>query len=296
VSLLKSAQKTETFPLSAFTYPKPADKLNLLQPQELILGLFGEYVSVGEKVWSGGLVRLMQELDFSIAASRVGLNRVVGRNLLQTERLGRFVYYLISPKLEAVLNVARQRTYSIAVDESWDGNWTLVWYSIPDAMRPQRGRLGRSMSFRGFGSLQDGTWIAPGNRATELRPLLKQIKLEPYVYTFVASLGEQTEVRSIVDKVWNIEKLDRRYSMLAREFGAYVSERRYSKLSPREAFIVRTRAIEMFRQTTAQDPRLPDKLLKIRWKRREALENFDKLHRGLAPAATAYFREIAIRE
>ena len=83
-ALLRSFSKRTDLPLSlAAAAPRNAlKKLRVLQPQEVILGLFGEYVKPGEKVWSGGLVRLLEDLNFSPAASRIALSRVVARRLL----------------------------------------------------------------------------------------------------------------------------------------------------------------------------------------------------------------------
>jgi len=57
---------------------------------------------------------------------------------------------------------------------------------------------------------------------------------------------------------------------------------------------MRTRLIEMFRATTTQDPRIPDGVIGINWKRREAIGIFQDLHIALQEKATAYFRTHAV--
>ena len=269
-----------------------ASRLGVLQPQEVILGLFGEYVKPREKVWSGGLVQLLNDLNFSPAASRIALNRVVARKLLDPSRNGKFVFYTISPRLEHVHEEGRRQTFSISANALWDGKWTVVWYSIPEAHRFERGRLARWLSFRGFGSLQDGTWIAPGDRERDVASLAQELGLEAYVITFISRLGSSRTPRSIVEQVWNLEELRAAYDVLVREFSDYT--KKGAKLKPRDAFIARTRAIEMFRETVSQDPRLPDSVLLMRWKRAEAIKLFDDLQRSLATAAENYFRERAM--
>jgi phenylacetic acid degradation operon negative regulatory protein len=280
--------------LAAFAPRTATDKLRVLQPQEVILGLFGEYVKPREKVWSGGLVHLLQDLHFSAAASRIALSRVVARRLLTPSRTGKYVFYTISPRLELVHEEARHQTFSISIDAVWDGNWTVVWYSIPETLRLKRARLSRWLSFRGFESLQDGTWIAPGDRERDVVSLSRELGLDDHVITFIARLSKARTPRSLVGQVWNLDALRLAYDMLAREFAPYARKGSQSKISLRESFIVRTRAIEMFRSTVSQDPRLPDSVLGMKWKRAEALKSFDVLQRNLAPAAGRYFRERAM--
>jgi phenylacetic acid degradation operon negative regulatory protein len=291
-----SARRVRRSSLDAFTPRSVADKLGVLQPQEVILGLFGEYVKPGDKVWSGGLVQLLQDLQFSAAASRIALNRVVARKLLEPIREGKFVFYTISPRLEHVHEEGRRQTFSIAADAPWDGYWTVVWYSLPEKLRFKRGRFSRWLGFRGFGSLQDGTWIAPGDRENDVVSLARELGLEEYVITFISRLSKSRAPRAIVDQIWHLDALRSAYDVLAREFSAYGDARARSKLTPREAFIVRTRAIEMFRGTVSQDPRLPDSVLGIPWKRAETIKSFNILQRTLAPAAESYFRAQAMPE
>ncbi len=268
----------------------------MLQPQEVILGLFGEYVKPREKVWSGGLVQLLHDLHFSAAASRIALNRVVARKLLDPMRRGKYVYYTISPRLAHVHEEGRRQTFSVSTNAPWDGKWTLVWYSIPEKLRSKRGRLSRWLSFSGFGSLQDGTWIAPGDREGAVVALAHELGLEDHVLIFVSKLTGARTPRGLVDQVWNLSALTGAYDLLAEEFSAYARPAVSTKLSPREAFIVRTRAIEMFRETGSQDPRLPDSVLGMHWRRAEAIRLFDELQRGLAADAERYFREQAMPE
>ncbi len=98
----------------------------------------------------------------------------------------------------------------------------------------------------------------------------------------------------LVDHAWHVDDLRRMYEKFVKTFGAYVKSKALNSLSEREAFIMRTRLIEMFRNTTTQDPRIPDKILGVKWDRREAIEIFQQLHIALQPKAAAYFRSHAV--
>lgn len=270
------------------------DKFGILQPQEVILQLFGEYVSGNDRAWSGGLVQLLGDLGFSSAASRVALNRVIARGLLAPSKEGRFVFYTITPRLKFVHDEGRRQTYSPVSSPDWTGTWTLVCYAVPEEHRPQRARLGRWLGMRGFGSLQEGIWIGAGDNEADVRRLTTRLGFAKHSLVFVGHLGEESDVRSAVERGWNIDELKKMYDIYVSEFAAYRKAGKRASLQPRDAFVLRTRVIEMFRQTTIKDPRMPDSILKVKWKRKEAIETFRELQDALCPQASSYFRELAV--
>jgi phenylacetic acid degradation operon negative regulatory protein len=284
------------FSLEAEDSSGPVERFGNLQPQEVILGLLGEYVDKGERVWSGGLVSLLGDLHFSGPASRIALNRVVARNLLEPSREGRFISYAITPHLAAVHEEGRRQLFSRATDAAWQGEWTLVRYSIPEDLRAERGRLSRWLNFRGFGSLQDGIWIAAGDRQDDVLPLIKQLSLDEHVMTFVGKIASDNAVQHVAGQAWNLNALVKMYELFMGTFSKYSTRGALAKWGPREYFVLRTRLIEMFRQTAVHDPHLPDKILKVKWKRRESIELFYKLQAELYEGAREYFREKAIRD
>lgn len=277
-----------------------AEKFTVLQPQEIILGLFGEYVGEHEQVWSGGLVNLLQDLGFSIAGARVAINRVCARNLLLSQREGRLVFYASSPRLFTVIKEARQHTFSAKADPTWDGNWTLVSYQGADANktdghRTSRSRLGRWLTLRHFGVAQDGIWIAAGGDSRDLDGLVAQLDMEGQVLRLNVRLNDNQEISSVVHRAWNIELLSFLYEMFLSKF-----EREYERVSkrgvaPTDAFVIRTQLIDMFRKMATIDPNLPQNALGVNWRRREALDLFYAMHPLLADGAREHFEACAIK-
>lgn len=271
------------------------ERFGVLQPQETILGILGEYVEPRIKVWSGGLVRLLGDLGFSPAASRIALSRVVARGLLAPSRDGKFVSYTISPRLEAVHREGKQQVFSFPLEPSWEGNWTLVWYSIPEKNRANRSRLVRWLSFRGFKSLQDGTWLAPGDRNADVAPLVAELGLKENVVLLVGTLGEVNDVASFVGRMWKLDELKAQYEYFVATFAKFADPKRIAKLGDTASFVQRTEIIETYRQIITQDPRLPDSALRLQWRRREAIELFQQLQADLFEAADRYFKEHTTR-
>jgi phenylacetic acid degradation operon negative regulatory protein len=262
----------------------------VLQPQELIITLFGEYVDPPAAVWSGGLVSLLGDLGFSTAASRIALGRIVARGLLERTKQGRRVYYAVTPRLSQVLREGHRQTFWFRYPaEPWEGRWTIVWYAIPDEHRLARRRFSRRLNFLGFGPLQDGTWIAPHDREAEVTAIVDQLDIAPHVLVFVGRPSASLELSQICARAWDLEQLRLRYAAFVKEFAPYRRRRAIAKLSDRDAFIARTRALETFRQLAPQEPKLPDSALRQRWKRQGAIECFDDVERVLHPGASRYF-------
>ena len=111
---------------------------------------------------------------------------------------------------------------------------------------------------------------------------------------FGGTLAEDSDVRQIVARGWNVKDLKAMYEIFVKEFSPYLKPGKSSAITPRDSFIVRTRLIEMFRTTVSQDPQLSDDVLAVKWRRREAIELFQTLQLALQPAATEYFRGHAI--
>lgn len=268
----------------------PGTDVPALQIQELILTLVGEYVSSGAPIWSGGLVRVLEELDFSPAASRIALGRVVSRGLLERAKDGRRVYYRATDRLTEVLTEGHRQTFWFRYPaEEWDGRWTLVWYAIPEEHLLARRRLSRRLGFLGFGALQDGTWIAPRDREAEVHALARRLDIEPYMVVFVGAPPGWVECPHLVARGWDLDDLEQRYAAFVAEFGQLRRKGVRSKLTPRAAFVARTRVLEAFRQLAPLDPKLGEEFLRRRWRRQEAIDCFNEVEAALRPAAAEYF-------
>jgi len=273
---------------------KLLDQFVTLQPQEVILGLFGEYVNINELPWSGGLVSLLGDLGFQAPSARLSLNRVIARGLLSPNKQGRLVFDGITPQLELILKEGRRRTFPENSELGWTGKWTFVWYSIPEKRRLQRARLGRWLDLGGFGSLQDGTWIAPGDNRENVYALLKRLDIEEYVTVFFGELGFDREISHLARNAWKIDDLTALFELFLSEMRPFLEPGKLDTLDGKQQFVTRTKMIEMFRKIMVMDPKIPDHILGVDWQRREAIETFLTLQKALFPGANQHFREFAM--
>jgi phenylacetic acid degradation operon negative regulatory protein len=257
-------------------------------PQDLVLTLLGAHhvPRVGGTVWSGGLVRLLEEFGFTAGAARVALNRLVGRELLTPIRRGRQVHYALTPRAAAVLGEGDQRIFTLGERPRGESTWTVLWHSIPDDRRLARTRLVSRLRFLGFGSVQDGTWLAPHDRERELAALLAELDVAEHAGVMLGRPATAVDFGTFVTRVWDLGDLAGRYEAFVARFSCYEAA------DDREALLLRTRLVHTFREFPFLDPELPEDLVPAPAHRAEALRLFHYLYPALAPAAQRHFDEV----
>ena len=267
----------------------PAAALVELRPQSLVITLLGAYVYPGDRpVWSGGLVRLLSELGFSAGAARIALARLTRRELLARVRDGRLVHYRLTSRAAALLDEGDRRIFSLGRDAPPADEWTILWHSVPDERRLERGRLARRLRFLGFGSIQDGVWISPRDREREAVALLDELGLLGHAAVLVGRAAGGSDLEALVCRAWDADELTRRYRAFELAFERHRRAAR-DRLDDREAFLVRTRLVHAFRQFPSLDPGLPDALVPTGGHRAGAVTLFHELYEALAEPAQRHF-------
>lgn len=266
-------------------------------PQDLVLSLLGAHHVPRDRgtVWSGGLVRLLGEFGFSAGAARVALNRLVARDLLARSKDGRHTHYTLTPRTLAVLAEGDQRIFTLGrprPDASTGTTWTVLWHAIPEDRRLARTRLVRRLRFLGFGSVQDGNWLAPHDREAEVAKLLDELEVAEYAGVLLGRPATAVDFGAFVARVWDLEELARRYRVFAEQFrdqpvsGPTVTDR--------HALLLRTRLVHTFREFPFLDPELPEDLVPAPEHRAEAVRLFHDLYPALAAAAQRHFDEVTV--
>ncbi len=254
-------------------------------PQELVITLAGAYMWPREtrEVWSGGLVALLGEFGFSPGAARIALARMVRGDLLRPTKRGRLVHYTLPPRMIAILADGDRRIFSIGTPKPAAEEWTVLWQAIPDEARAARERLVRRLRFLGFGSLQDGTWIAPHDREHAALALLDELGVTRYAGLM---LGKPSLAHGLIHRIWDSDALAERYRAFVEAFATAPAT------TDRDAWQLRTRLVHAFRQFAFLDPELPEDLIAAPADRRAAIDLFHRRYPALAPAAQRYFDEV----
>jgi phenylacetic acid degradation operon negative regulatory protein len=256
-----------------------------LQPQRLAITILGGHARNGRLVWSGGLVEALHQFGFSAGAARVALGRLVRSDLLARERDGRFIHYRLTPTCEALMAEGDRRLFSFGRTRRSSDIWTVLWHAIPEEQRLARARLARRMRFLGFGSLQDGTWVAPHNMESEIGELLADMGVTEHSIVLVGRPAQPVDLDVLVRRAWNLQDVARRY----KAFIAAVTPFRDVPKRDDQAFLARTLMTDLFRQFPSEDPELPRDPIGLAELREQVLELFLELFSTLEAPAQRHF-------
>ena len=260
------------------------------QPQDLVVTLLGSYVrGRRDSVWSSGLVRLLAEFGFSTGASRVALARLARRNLITRVKDGRLVSYQVTERTERLLAEGDLRIFSLGQERPNDELITVLWHTLPEECRLERGRLARRLRFLGFGSIQDATWIAPGDREQEVVLVVRDLKVEEHCSLLIGSPSTSLSLTPMIERAWDSSAVDERYRAFIDQFAPYRSATSRRQLDDAQAFEVRTRCIHTFRTFPSLDPVLPESMAPTSRLRTKAARLFDTVYAGLETASLRHF-------
>jgi DNA-binding transcriptional regulator PaaX len=242
-----------------------------MRPESLLLAFFGAHVrGTGDAVAVGSVIELLDRLGVGEPATRTTLARMADRGLLTTIRQGRRAYVGLTPHSEDVLGEGATRLDADVVNRSWDGQWTLLAFSVPESRRADRHALRSQLAWAGFGLLQNGLWIAPA--AGNVREKLDELGLLAYVRLFRAQPEEPSDPRVLVRQAWDLD-------LLAKAYRSFVE--RWEQPVDLDVLALQVRLEAEWLLLIREDPRLPIALLPGDWPGVEAEQLFWSLRRKL---------------
>jgi phenylacetic acid degradation operon negative regulatory protein len=249
------------------------------RPQTLLLMLFGDYLLDRDLcVFSGSAIDVCDRLGVSSHAARSTLTRMAARGLLRRQREGRRMYFRLTERSTALLRDGRDRIWQAgAVNDQWDGAWTLLSFSLPESWQRQRHDLRSQLAWAGFGPLQGGLWIAPGR--VPAQEIVAGLGLEAHARVFHARADELTDIAALVGDAYDLAELASRYAdFLARWDGPPPLE---------DPLAARLSLIAEWLTAIRRDPRLPVEHLPPDWPAVRAQKVFRDLEAAYAEPARA---------
>jgi phenylacetic acid degradation operon negative regulatory protein len=245
------------------------------RPQTLMLMLFGECLLDRDvSVFSGGIIDAMARAGVSSHATRSTLTRMAGRDLLRRDRHGRRVYFGLTPRSEAILRDGRRRIWEEgAVNDRWDGTWTLLSFSLPESWQRQRHDLRSRLAWAGFGPLQGGLWIAPGPVAAG--DIVAGLGLAAHARVFHARAGDGTDVTGMIGDAYDLAGLAARYH-------AFLD---WCADPPADPLAAHLGLVAEWHDAIRRDPRLPVEHLPADWPAARAQREFRALAESYRPVA-----------
>src|SRR3954462_11708609 len=130
-----------------------------MQARSALFDLYGDYLRPrGGRAPAAALVRLLAPLGIAAPAVRTAVSRMVRQGWLLPLRLSSGPGYLLTPKAVRRLDDSAARVYRTN-PVPWDGMFDVLLVD-PPVTRVERLRLAANLSFLGYGSLADDSWIA----------------------------------------------------------------------------------------------------------------------------------------
>ena len=128
--------------------------------------------------------------------------------------------------------------------------------------------------------------VGPARRDAEVAALLESLGIGDYAYVLVGRPSAALHVGAVIGQAWDLAAVSAGYSDFLADFDPYRTKRARAALDDRDAFVVRTRALHLFRGFPFLDPELPDDMMPDPRLRPRVVTAFHKLYADLhAPAA-----------
>lgn len=255
----------------------------------LVLSLLGDFWPYAEpvRVPSAAVVSLLGNLDSTELATRAALSRLARKGAIVQTKDGRRTFYQLAPEVAASTPAGEYLTMSFgAGDREWDGEWTVIVFSVPETQRDVRHNLRTWLRWLGFGPVRDGVWIAPHADIDLTQHTLRGIL--PDDGLVFRSSHISGEIRH--SEVWPLDEIANMYREFAAELHPILYRLREGSVSPADGFRILMDVTGKWRRFPTMDPDLPADALPADWPRRIARRLFVDVHDAVAPLAELHVR------
>lgn len=265
----------------------------------MIYTLYGDYIRhAGGSIWIGSLIRLLGYFGVSQQGVRSTVSRMTRRGLLRADRMSTRSFYSLTPESTQIIEEGAARIFHAHLPrDTWDGQWRLVTYSIPENAREARDHLRRELEWMGFGMLTNALWISPHDYQREIEQLAESLGLCAHIELFTARHDGFADPSTIVARCWNLPAINARYVAFIEKYKPMYEQhvrllKRGDDLQPSQYFVHRFNLIHEYRRFPFRDPELPSELLPAGWRGTEAANLFKQYHDLLADKANAFFYSV----
>ncbi|MBU0704576.1 MAG: hypothetical protein KKC18_11995 [Chloroflexi bacterium] len=264
-----------------------------VHPHTLVFSLYGQYVLPREEqVWIGSLIQALGAFGFTAGAVRTLVSRMQRKGLLRGQRMGRRSFYRLT---EAGLKEVRwgSKQAFTPPDGEWDGRWTVITYSVPEAHRERRDALRGALKHWGFGALAPGAWISPHPLPPETEKKLQGLGAWEHLEILSAEHLGPSDSCALAAHSWpQLLALGERYRAYVAEYEPTLHLFEAGILDDKGCFTAQLRSLVDFVTVTLEDPALPPSLLPKDWSRPSAQLLFKELQRVLSEPAKRFFDAI----
>jgi phenylacetic acid degradation operon negative regulatory protein len=216
---------------------------------------------------------------------------------LETSKHGRQTQHLLTERGRAVVEQGNQRIFEPPAS-SWNGEWYLVVYSLPEEKRDLRDELRKKLVWYGFGNLGPGTWLSPHNRLPAIETVLDELGVRPYVSLFGARQLAHSPAE-LVQRCWDLLALAREYEQFVdryapefRALHARLDATGSLGLAPDTCFVQRFWLTYDYQPFPRKDPNLPPELLPAPWVGHAARDLFTRYRQLLGHGMGSFLDDL----
>ena len=139
-------------------------------PQGLAVTLMADY-TLRNRAWlpAAAIVTLLAEAGVSVAGARAAISRLARRGVLEGSRRGRHSAYRLTPAATAFLAIGGSAIVVGPGAPEWDGQWTLIAFSLPQEEGALRRFLRSRLRWMGYAPLYDGLWVSPHDLSEKVK-------------------------------------------------------------------------------------------------------------------------------
>jgi phenylacetic acid degradation operon negative regulatory protein len=271
----------------------PFPSIESLRPRSMLFTLYGDYAYPrGQGIGLRGLVMIGSRLGIGQSAVRSAVARLSRQDWLEARKSGNRSSYRLTEAGRRLIDEGTRRIYEPR-RRPWDGRWSLLTYSIPEARRAARDRIRRQLAWLGFGAIGGGTYVSPRNVVEDALTLLRAHGADRFARIFAAHLSGPGADADLVRQCWNLDVIARHYDAFVAHYEPLrrrdVRRARSGTLADADAFASRFALTHDFRRYPFIDPDLPRELLPAAWPGFRARELFEAYHGMLTGGALRYF-------
>jgi phenylacetic acid degradation operon negative regulatory protein len=238
---------------------------------------------------------------------RTVLSRLARKGWLAATRRGTRSWYGLTARGRRLLEQGRERIYHPPADAAWDGQWTVVTYTIPEPRRHLRDALRVRLAWLGLGSLSNGVWVTPHDVTDPVVAIADELRIRRHVEVFRGAHLGMADDAQLVASCWDLAALDARYAAFTARWRFDLEHCRHCGMTgtragvhrpctaPADCFRRRFHLVHEYRAFPLVDPFLPAALLPADWHGAAAARLFQTCHDLLAAAAERYVADVCDR-
>ncbi|WP_030442975.1 PaaX family transcriptional regulator [Actinoplanes subtropicus] len=287
----------EIFPDVAAGSARPARRPAGNTAQGLATTLVADY-TVRTRAWlpAASLVALLGDCGVSNGAARTAASRLTRRGVLESRRDGRNSYCRLTGAAADELSAGGAWIARFgATVPAWDGRWTLIAFSFPEADNTYRRAFRGRLRWLGFAPLYDGVWISPDTLNPTVREGLAAVTLGTMSVFRSDHVDLATATNRNPIEAWDVAAIARTYETFIRRWRPVLTRVRGGRIAGAAAVKARTEIMDTYRLIPSLDPQLPIELMPADWPRAKAREIFVEIYDGLADRAQEHVRVVVSR-